>query len=166
MRLWFKQRLFSWLDSYDIYHENGSVAYTVKGQLALGHCLHILDDKDSHVATLWQDVSSVIPRFELYEGDALVGVIRREPTFVKPHYEIDCNGWQVKGDFLAWDYIIKDPEGRVAATISKEFINLTDTYSIRVADPRDALRAVMVVLAIDADKCSRGAGRLWFLRRF
>ena len=41
MRLLFKQRFFSWLDSYDIYHEDGSVAYTVEGRLAWGHKLVI-----------------------------------------------------------------------------------------------------------------------------
>ncbi len=36
MKLLFKQRLFSWFDSYDIYAENGSVLYEVKGQLSWG----------------------------------------------------------------------------------------------------------------------------------
>ena len=36
MKLLFKQRFFSWLDSYDIYYEDGSTAYTVKGQLSWG----------------------------------------------------------------------------------------------------------------------------------
>lgn len=40
MKLYFKQRFFSWFDSYDIYYEGGSVAYTVEGKLAWGHCLH------------------------------------------------------------------------------------------------------------------------------
>lgn len=45
MKLYFKQRMFSWFDSYDIYHmdENGAVAFTVEGKLSWGHCLHILD---------------------------------------------------------------------------------------------------------------------------
>ena len=43
MRLLFKQRFFSWFDSYDIYDEAGNVAYTVEGKLSWGHCLHILD---------------------------------------------------------------------------------------------------------------------------
>ena len=35
MQLYFKQRLFSWFDSYDIYNAaDGSVAFTVEGQLA------------------------------------------------------------------------------------------------------------------------------------
>ena len=37
MKLYFKQRFFSWFDSYDIYYEDGSVAYTVEGKLAWGH---------------------------------------------------------------------------------------------------------------------------------
>lgn len=163
MKLWFKQRLFSWFDTYDIYYESGSVAYTVKGQFALGHCLHILDAAGTHVATLREDVSSIIPRFEMYEGDALVRTIQREPTFLLPHYDMDCKGWQMDGDLFAWDYTVKNRNGQVVAAVSREFTNLTDTYSIRVADPRDALRVLMLVLAIDADKCSRGAGRLWFL---
>ena len=36
MKLYFKQRMFSWFDSYDIYHmdENGAVAFTVEGKLS------------------------------------------------------------------------------------------------------------------------------------
>ena len=34
MKLYFKQRFFSWFDSYDIYYEGGSVANTVDGKLA------------------------------------------------------------------------------------------------------------------------------------
>ena len=51
MKLYFKQRFFSWFDSYDIYHEDGSVAYTVEGKLSWGHCLHILSPQGEHIAT-------------------------------------------------------------------------------------------------------------------
>lgn len=39
MRMHFKQRFFSWFDSYDIYDEQGNTIYVVKGQLSCGHCL-------------------------------------------------------------------------------------------------------------------------------
>lgn len=89
MRLLFKQRLFSWFDSYDIYNEAGETVYTVKGQLAWGHCLKIFD------------------------------------------------------------------AGGSVATVSKQLFNWTDTYVIDVCHPQDALYALMLVLAIDAEKCSR-----------
>ena len=34
MKLLFKQRFFSWFDSYDIYDEAGSTVYVVRGQLS------------------------------------------------------------------------------------------------------------------------------------
>ena len=43
MRLYFKQRFFSWFDSYDIYDEVGNTVFTVEGQLSWGHMLHILN---------------------------------------------------------------------------------------------------------------------------
>ena len=40
-------------------------------------------------------------------------------------------------------------------SITKELLNWTDTYVIDVADPGNALCVLMLVLAIDAEKCSR-----------
>ena len=71
MKLYFKQRFFSWFDSYDIYdYDTGDVVYTVEGQLAWGHCLHILDAGGRHIATVKQRVLTFLPKFDLYLGDA------------------------------------------------------------------------------------------------
>ena len=43
MKLLLKQRFFSWFDSYDVYYEDGSVAFKVKGEPAWGHLLRIFD---------------------------------------------------------------------------------------------------------------------------
>ena len=76
-------------------------------------------------------------------------------SLFKPHYNIDFCGWQVQGNFLEWDYQITDALGYNVATISKQLFNWTDTYIIDVHDPKDALYSLMLVLAIDAEKCSR-----------
>ncbi len=36
MKLLFKQRMFTWFDSYDIYDEAGHTVYTVEGELCPG----------------------------------------------------------------------------------------------------------------------------------
>lgn len=54
MRLLFKQRFFSWFDSYDIYDEDGNTVFTVEGKLAWGHCLHILNAMGDHIGTVQQ----------------------------------------------------------------------------------------------------------------
>lgn len=56
---------------------------------------------------------------------------------------------------MEWDYTVYGAGGSVVAAVSKEIFNWTDTYVIDVANPSDALCALMLVLAIDAEKCSR-----------
>lgn len=155
MKLLFKQRLFSWFDSYDIYDEYERVVFSVEGQLSWGHCLHILDGKGAHVGTVKQKVLTFLPRFELYFGEEYVGCITKEFSFFHPNFTVDHNGWSVDGDFWEWDYRILDGSGGLVATVSKELFRMTDTYVIDVVDPADALSALMVVLAIDAEKDSR-----------
>ena len=155
MKLLFKQRFFSWFDSYDIYNEAGQTVYTVKGQLAWGHCLKIYDSQGKEIGTVKEKILTFLPKFEMYLGDRYFGCISKEFTFFFPKFNIDFNGWQVDGDWLEWDYQIMNSSGRPVANVSKELWNWTDTYVIDVHDPQDALCALMLVLAIDAEKCSR-----------
>lgn len=155
MKLLFKQRLFSWFDSYDIYDEDGDSVYTVKGQLSWGHCLKIYDADDHEVGTIQERILTLLPKFEVYLGNQYVGSISKEFSFFTPRFNIDYNGWHVEGDFFEWDYSILDQSGRQIAEVSKQLFNWTDTYVIDVQNPNDALGALMLVLAIDAEKCSR-----------
>lgn len=155
MKLLFKQRFFSWFDSYDIYDEQGNTVYVVKGQLSWGHCLKIFDASGNEIGTVRERVLTWLPKFELYLGETYIGCISKEFTFLKPKYNIDCKGWHVEGDFMEWDYTIVDQMGTCVAEISKQLFNWTDTYVIDVCDPKDALCALMLVLAVDAEKCSR-----------
>ena len=104
MRLLFKQRFFSWFDSYDIYNEAGETVYTVEGKLSWGHCLHILDAAGNHIGTVKERVLTFLPKFD-----------------------IDCNGWQVQGSFMEWDYQVTEPCGALVATVTKELFHWTDT---------------------------------------
>ncbi len=155
MKLIFKQRMFSWFDSYDIFDETGNVAYRVKGQLSWGHCLKIYDSLGYEIGTVKERILTFLPKFELYLGNQYYGCVSKELSFFRPRYNIDCRGWRVEGNFLEWDYNIVDSRGTSVACISKELFRWTDTYVIDVPNPNDALCVLMLVLAIDAEKCSR-----------
>lgn len=155
MKLLFKQRFFSWFDSYDIYNEAGETVYTVKGELSWGHCLKIFDAAGNEIGTVKERVLTFLPKFEMYMGSRYIGCISKEFSFFTPAFNIDCNGWRVDGDFFEWDYDILGASGQRIATVSKQVFNWTDTYVIDVYNPQDILCALMLVLAIDAEKCSR-----------
>lgn len=155
MKLLFRQRVFSWFDSYDIYDEAGNTVFTVEGKLSWGHCLHILDAGGRHIGTVKERVLTFLPQFELFEGDNYVGCIRKEFTFFRPRFTVDCNGWEVQGELFEWDYEIHNASGGLVAVVSKELFHWSDTYVLEITDPASALYVLMVVLAIDAEKCSR-----------
>ena len=154
MRLLFKQRFFSWFDSYEIYDEAGNTVYTVRGELSWGHLLREFDANGFEIGVLKEKILTWFPKFEVYMGDRYVGCINKEFSFFKPKFNIDYNGWHIEGDFFGWDYSIVDSCGNGIATVSKQLLNFTDTYVIDVYNERDALCALMLVLSIDAEKCS------------
>ncbi len=155
MKLFFKQRFFSWFDSYDIYNEDGSVAFVVRGRPAWGHRLRILDESGNTIGQVKQKVFTWLPAFDLYVGKNRIGRIRKKWSWFRPKYAFDCNGWQVQGSFWEWDYTIVDSSGALVARINKELWHWTDHYVLDIVDPSQRLLVLMFVLAIDAEKCSR-----------
>lgn len=155
MKLIFKQRFFSWFDSYDIFDEAGNTLFVVKGELAWGHLLRIYDSNGMELGYIKEKIFTLLPTFEIYIDDRYAGCISKELSFLKPKYNIDYNGWHVDSDWFEWDYSILNMAGQIIASVSKELWNWTDTYVIDVLNPQDALCALMFVMAIDAEKCSR-----------
>lgn len=155
MRLLFKQRFFSWFDSYDIYDEDGNVVFVVKGQLAWGHRLVIFDAYGHELGMVSQRILTFLPKFEIFKNGEYIGCLKKEFSLFVPHYNLDYNGWHIDGSFMEWDYSIIDHNGYPVATVSKELLHLTDTYVLDIINPENALDVLMFVLAIDAEKCSR-----------
>lgn len=156
MKLLFKQRFFSWFDSYDIYAEDGSTLFQVESRLSWGHRLHILDAEGRHVGTVHQRLWSFLPKFDVYLGDdCLLGSIEKDFRPFQPHYRFEGLDWEIQGNFPEWDYNILDADGNLIATVNKEIWNFTDTYAIDVLREENALAVLMFTLAIDAEKCSR-----------
>ena len=54
-------------------------------------------------------------------------------------------------------FSITGAAGEQVAVISKEIYHMTDTYVLDIVNPVNALRVLMFVLAIDAEKCSRSS---------
>ncbi len=73
MKLLFRQRIFSWLDSYDIYNEKGETLFVVRGQLSWGHCLKIYDAFGEEVGKVKEKIVTFLPKFELFADGRHLG---------------------------------------------------------------------------------------------
>jgi uncharacterized protein YxjI len=90
----------------------------------------------------------------MYENGNYIGEIEKEFSFFHPKFHLTCNNWKVEGNFLEWDYKIVDSNNNIIMILSKELFHLTDTYTMDITNPSDSLYCLMIVLAIDAIKCS------------
>ena len=154
MKLLLRQRFFSWFDSYDIYDESENTIFKVKGELSFGHMFNIYDQNDNLIGRLKEQVFRFLPHFTMYENDVEVGEIVKEFTFFRPKFTLSCSDWVINGDVWGWDYSIVDSNNVEIASISKQLFNFTDTYVLDIVNNKDALRVLMIVLAIDAIKCN------------
>ncbi|MBE6143913.1 MAG: hypothetical protein E7177_08035 [Erysipelotrichaceae bacterium] len=155
MKMLFKQRFLSWFDSYDIYDENDSVLYVVKGEFSWGHCLRVYDKDYKEIGMIKEKVFTWLPKFCIYKNGEQVGTINREFTFFIPKFNVEYRGWDVEGNFLRYDYRIIDKNGNKIASIAKKIFSWTDTYIIDVVNDEDALDVLMLVLSIDIEECTR-----------
>lgn len=156
MNLLIRQRLFSWLDSYEVYAEDGTPVYTIKGELSFGHQLRIYEHSGRPIGLVKEVLLSFLPSFCFYQNGRQIGTLHRKMSLFHPRYEIPELGWSAEGDFVQWNYTVQDETGREAAVISKQILNLTDTYVLSISDPKNALLVLMIVLAIDAELCTAG----------
>ncbi|MBQ7862226.1 MAG: LURP-one-related family protein [Clostridia bacterium] len=149
MKLYIKQKVFSWKDKFYVKDENGNDRYYVEGEFfSLGKKLHIYDMNSNEIAFIHQKVLSFLPRFFVFIGGIQVAEIVKEFTFFRNKYRIEGLGWDVDGDFMDHDYEITHM-GRPIVAISKEWFTWGDSYMLDIADNVDPVNALSVVLAID-----------------
>lgn len=155
MELLIKQRVFSWTDAYDIYDANGDPRYYVRSKFfSLGHQFYVYDDRtDREVGSIHQKLFSLMPTFEIRLFGQSMGFVRKKLTFFSQKYHVDYFGWDAEGDFLGWDYRVKDGE-RTVMTISQKLLSWGDTYLLNIAKPTDEIPGLLLALAIDAANCT------------
>lgn len=87
MKLYIKQKVFSWGDKFTVKDEAGRDRYYVEGEIfTFGRKLHVYDMSGREVAFIKQEVWSWMPRYYVFCGDRQVAEIKKEFTFLFPKY--------------------------------------------------------------------------------
>lgn len=157
MKLYIKQKVFSWRDKFTVKDEAGNDRYFVEGELfSWGKKLHVTDLGGNEVAFIQQKVFSLLPRYFVYVGGEEIAEIVKEFSILRPKYSIEGLGWDINGDFWSHNYMITK-NGNPIVTISKEWMTWGDSYELDIADPDDETVALAVVLTIDCVMAAQAA---------
>ena len=149
MKLYIKEKVFSWGDKFTVKDEYGNDKYLVQGEVfSWGKKLRVYDSVGREVAFIKQEVWSFLPRYYVFCGEEQIAEIKKEFSFLFPRYSIQGLGWEIEGKLMAHDYeIIKN--GQLIVSISKEWMTWGDSYELDIANPGDEIVALAVVLTID-----------------
>ena len=157
MKLYMRQKVFSWIDKFTVKDEYGQDKYYVEGEFfSFGKKLHIYDTADKENAFIQQKVFSLLPRYFVFVDGQQVAEINKELTFLRPKYSIEGLGWDIKGSFTAHDYEIVQ-NGRTIVTIHKVWMTWGDCYELQIAEAIDEIVSLSVVLAIDCVMAAEAA---------
>lgn len=150
MRLYIKQKVFSFASKFRVTDAYESERYHVEGEVfTLGKKLHVYDNRDNEVAFIQQKLFSFRPRFFVFVNGVQQAEIVKEITFFKPRYVIQGKNWEVQGDIWSHDYEITE-NGSVIARIHKVWMSWGDSYELDMRDGADEVGLLAVILAIDA----------------
>ena len=149
MKLYIKEKVFTWGDKFTVWDAQGNEKYFVEGEVfSFGKKLHVYDRHDREVAYIEQELFTWMPRYTVYVGGRQAAQVKREFTWFTPRYSVLGLGWDVQGHFWEHDYEISQ-NGRNIVTITKEWMTWGDSYELDIAEGADEIVALAVVLTID-----------------
>ena len=152
MILTFKQKMMSLAGKYEVYDEEGQVAYKIQGRIRIPKRYEISNAQGEKIAMLKSKFFDFMPQFRLFIDNQEVGRVKKKFTFFTQKFKVDCNDWKIDGNILGWNYSIVDANNALVASMEKKLWHMTDQYVLNIVDPKDALLVLMIVLAIDAEK--------------
>jgi uncharacterized protein YxjI len=165
MKFVMKQRWFaSGSGDFSICDERGRDTYRVEGRaLVFGKQLTFLDMRDSEVAYISQRMPAWGPTFEIYHGDDLQAIVRRD-LFAPPtcRFSVETpapDDLHAEGNLHDHEYTFTR-EGKPVGRVSKYWFRSPDTYGVDVGPGEDDVLLLASAMVIDlCQHCGKGAGR-------
>lgn len=153
MRYVIREQFFRVGEDSQITDESGQPLFDVDGKVLSLHNTLLMRDLHGHeVATVKRELIALTPTYRIDRpGRSSVQVRKRLINLFGDHYTIDIPGpddLEIMGDLFDHEYQVKRA-GALIATISKQWIALTDTYGVETVPGEDDVLLLASVLALD-----------------
>lgn len=149
MKLYIKQKFLSWGDSFSVYDSSEREIFSVQGEVfTFGKKLALYDARGVELLRIEQELFCFRPRYHILKNEQIVATVVKEFSMFTPYYSVEGPGWEIQGDFFDHDYEITD-QGRLVASVQKQWLSWGDTYEIdvddRVYDPAAVLAVAIII---------------------
>ena len=159
MILFFESRLSSWASRFNIYKENGEVFCQVCGKISAAKKFLILDEEGAQIGEVSETLLSILSKFQLIKEGTVLTTVKKS-SVLRPGYTAD-NGWTVKGKTKEWDWTIEKADGTEAVRLSRILPGASGRCGLVIAEDVDPLLAVMMVVAVEAERCEKLSAKIY-----
>ncbi|WP_125761293.1 LURP-one-related/scramblase family protein [Companilactobacillus hulinensis] len=158
-KLYINQKVLSMKEKFTVLNDQESPVYKIVGSMfAIPKHFDIMDLNDNVIATVTKEPITWMPKFHLTIDGKQVATIKKQFSFLKPHYEISAAGISVSGDFWDMNFAVVRNE-KTVGSVEKRWFSVGDKYEITINNPEDELLIVGLVVAIDYVKHAEAAAR-------
>jgi uncharacterized protein YxjI len=148
MKLYIKQKVFSWRDSFAVWDEQECERWFAKGEVfSWGRKLHVYDSGGTEQAFIRQKMLSFLPRYFIEIGGDVYTLVK-EFTLLTPRFRLENTDWSMGGDFWAHEYEIFD-SSECIMRMSKHWFTWGDSYELDIPREENELLALCTALAVD-----------------
>lgn len=154
MKLYLKQKVFKFLDHYDVYDEEQNVIFTVNQKFRfLGFHADVIAKEGFSSFEIDKEVFRFLPKYILTFEDGEQIILNFRFSLLKRKIDVESTFGNlfVRGSYWDLDFdVLKEQE--VIATISKKWLSWGDTYEVDIYDEKYASEVLGIVIAIDSQK--------------
>ena len=154
MKLYVNEKLFSIHKKFYIKDENNLDVYEISSKIiSLGDKTTINDAQGNKIAYIEQELFHITPNYNIYINDNFVFKITKKFQLLKNDYSLS-NGYNVKGNFMMFDFVIYDENNNQIGSIKRKFISIGDKYEINIDDTskKEIVLAIIVAIANDINR--------------
>ena len=160
MKLYIKQKVFSWRDQFAIKDEFGNDRWFAQGEIfSWGRKLHLCDNTGQEVAFIHQKMWTFLPRYFIELGGYTYTLVQ-EFAFFRPKFHLEGIPWRMEGNFMAHDYTLYNAQ-ELIMQMQKHWFTWGDSYELDIPNPANEVLALCISLAVDcinADSSSSSYG--------
>ena len=164
-RLVIHQKPYTFKESFKIYDSFENVKYIVKGKLlSAKHNLTLYDASGEVILGKVKEkliafrspisLESHPKDFIIELGNRQLGMMKSRFSFGKRKFEFTFVNWTLKGDFLGLKYRLLDGNETIME-VGERLLTQGDTYFIDIANPKNEILCVLILLAIDSSISSK-----------
>lgn len=148
MKLYIKEKRFSWRDQLLVQDEQNELVYKIKSErISIGDKVHIYDHNEEEILSIEEKKIGFAPKYSIYQNGEKIAAVKQMENLVASDYKIEKVNWKIKGNVEEEDYEIKAGFNKIAS-FKKKWFSYGDSYVLDIKEEQDALLALGIVIAI------------------